>query len=290
MAARTDYYEILGVHRKATADEIKRAYRKLALEWHPDRNKNPQAAEKFKEISQAYAVLSDPGKRDTYDRFGADAFSPGAGQGGRPGGYNQGPFTYYYSTGGGGQNPFGDYFDPFDIFEQFFGGGFSPRSRKPRPAYELDIEFLDAVRGVTREIHLPRGEAGSGSQARTVKIPAGVNTGSRIRFEDFDIVVNVKRHPRFNREGDDIIVEETVRFSQVALGDTLSIETVDGIINIRLQPGTRSGTLIRLKGKGVPHVRGPGRGDCYVRILVAIPSRLSREQRDLVEKLRALNL
>lgn len=294
-----DFYRTLGVAKTASVDEIKKAYRKLALEWHPDRNKDPKAAEKFKQISQAYAVLSDPKKRETYDTYGSAAFEPGRGAAaGDPfgGGFRQGPFTYYYSTGGaGGGNaggaPFGDYFDPFDIFEQFFGGGFGGRTRGPRhDVYEMEIGFMDAVKGVTREIHLPRGEAGGGTDRKTVKIPAGVNTGSRIRFGDFDISVRVKPDPHFKREGDDVVSDEEIRLSQAILGDTVSVTTVDGPVKIRIQPGTDSGTMIRLRGKGVPHVRGSGRGDAYVRIVVRMPDRLTREQRGIIEELKQQGL
>ena len=172
MATKRDYYDILGVAKTASSDELKKAYRKLALEWHPDRNKAANAHDKFKEINEAYAVLSDKSKRETYDQFGHAAFSPGSGMGGNPwqsrgagsGFAGQGPFTYSYSSSGG--SPFGnDFIDPFEIFEQFFGGGFGGggRSRaRPHPAYEITIDFMDAVHGVTKEVMVPRGGAGEG--------------------------------------------------------------------------------------------------------------------------------
>ncbi len=294
MATKRDYYEILGVGKTATLEEIKKSYRKLALEWHPDRNKAPAANEKFKEINEAYAVLSDPKKRETYDQFGHSAFQPGgmgAGQGPFGGGFRQqGPFTYYYSTGGGtpGQSPFGeDFFDPFEIFEQFFGGGFSPRggTRARREAYQITIDFMDAARGATREIHLPRGRAGEGSLRKTIKIPAGVDNGSRIRFDDFDIVIAVRGDRRFIREGDDLIVEKEITYAQAALGAVVGVPTIDGDLKVRIQPGTQPGTLIRLRGKGVPHIRGSGRGDEYVRIQLHVPTHLSRRDRELLEEL-----
>ena len=304
MASKRDFYEVLGVTKTATAADIKRAYRKLALEWHPDRNKSPNAHEKFKEINEAYEVLSDPKKKETYDQFGHSAFQPGMGgaPGGNPfsgGAYRQGPFTYY-STGGG--NPFEgfsgqggaegfDFSDPFDIFEQFFGGGFgrSAGSRRPREAYQITIDFMDAVRGASREIHLPRGEAGGGSVKKTIKIPAGVDTGSRIRFEDFDIVVEVKPDRKYKREGDDLVIEQEITYTQAALGAVVDVPTIDGPVKIRIQPGTQPGTLIRLHGKGVPHVRTSGRGDEYVRITLSIPTHLSHRQKELLEELsRAL--
>lgn len=300
MATKRDFYEVLGVGKSASTAEIKSAYRKLALEWHPDRNKAADANEKFKEINEAYAVLSDPQKKSAYDQFGHAAFQPGggmggAGMGGNPfgGGFGgqQGPYTYYYSSSGGqGGSPFSgfdDMIDPFEIFEQFFGGGFSGRGRQQRvhPAYEIQIDFLDAVKGATRDIHVPRGGAGEGSVKKTIKIPAGVDNGSRIRFEDFDLVISVKPDRRFTREGDDLIVTEEIPFSLAAIGGVVEVETIDEPVKIRIQPGTQPGTLIRLRGKGVPHVRGTGRGDEYVKIQLRVPSHLSREQRELLEEL-----
>lgn len=299
MAAKRDFYDVLGVSKSASADELKKAYRKLALEWHPDRNKAANASEKFKEINEAYAVLSDSQKKQTYDQFGHAPFQPGGG-GGAPGGNpfgggfgQQGPFSYSYSTSGG--NPFGgnDFIDPFEIFEQFFGGGFSRAGggarRRAHPAYEIEIDFMDAARGVTKDIHVPRGEAGEGSIKKTIKIPAGVDNGSRIRFDDFDLVISVRPDKRFHREGDDIVIEQEIPFSMAALGGTLDVPTIDDEIAIRIQPGTQSGTLIRLRGKGVPHVRGGGRGDEYVKIQLRVPTHLSRRQRELLEELEKID-
>lgn len=294
MATKRDYYEILGLSKSATPAEIKAGYRKLALQWHPDRNKAANAHDKFKEINEAYAVLSDSKKKETYDQFGHAAFQPGAGgMGGQPGnpfggGFRQGPFTYYSTSGGG--MPFGggeDFIDPFEIFEQFFGGGFGRAGgqRRHRQAYELSIDFMDAVRGATREIHVPRGGAGDGSVKKTIKIPAGVDTGSRIRFDDFEIVLEVKPSREYKREGDDLIIEHEITFSQAALGAVVDVPTIDGPLKIRIQPGIQPGTLIRLHGKGVPHVRGSGRGDEYVKIQLRVPTRLTRRQKELLEEL-----
>ena len=287
MATKRDYYEVLGVSKSASTAELKSAYRKLALEWHPDRNKSPQAHEKFKEINEAYAVLSDPKKKETYDQFGhTGSQSPFAGGGG--GFRQQGPFQYYYSTGGG-ESPFGDMgFDPFDIFEQFFGGGFSAqggRARRPHPAYEITIDFMEAVKGSSKEIHLPRGAAGEGSVRKTIKIPAGVNTGSRIRFDDFDIVVDVRPDKLFKRERNNLIIEQEITYMQAALGAVIEVPTIDDPIKIRIQPGTQPGTIIRLRGKGAPSARGGGRGDQYVKINLHVPTHLSRREKELLEEL-----
>lgn len=291
MATKRDYYDVLGISKSASSEEIKRAYRKLALEWHPDRNKTAGASEKFKEINEAYAVLSDTKKKETYDQFGHSAFQPGMGNagGGDPfggaGGYRQGPFTYY-STGGGGQSPFGgDFIDPFEIFEQFFGGGFSPRqSRARHQVYQITIDFLEAVKGATKEVHVPRGAAGEGSIKKTIKIPAGVDTGSRIRFEDFDIVLEVRHDRMYKREGVNLIIEQDVSFSQAALGAVVEVPTIDGPLKIRIQPGTQPDTMLRLRGKGVAHLNSSARGDEYVRIKIHVPEHLTREQKELLEE------
>lgn len=288
MAAKRDYYEILGVSKTATPDEMKKAYRKLALEWHPDKNKSAGANDKFKEINEAYSVLSDAQKREKYDQFGHSAFAPGSGMGGggNPWG-GQGPFSYTYSSGG---SPFGgsDFVDPFEIFEQFFGGGFGGgrgQARQRRDVYQLSIDFMDAVKGVSKEIHIPKGQAGEGSMKKTIKIPPGVDTGSRIRFDDFDVVLEVRADKEFTREGNDLISEKEVTFVQAALGAVVEVNTIDGPLKIRVQPGTQPGTLVRLRGKGVPHVRGGARGDAYVKIQLHVPTHLSKKQKELLEEL-----
>ena len=292
MPTKRDYYDVLGVGKQASDEEIKKSYRKLALEWHPDRNKAANANEKFKEINEAYAVLSNKEKRSTYDQFGHSAFAPGAGagpaggQGPFGGGFRQGPFSYTYSTSGG--MPFGDEFiDPFEIFEQFFGGaaGFSGgRGRVRREVYEISISFDEAMKGVTKEVMLPRGRSGEGSQKRTIKIPAGVDTGSRIRFDEFDIVVDVKKDRQFQREGDDLVATQEISYAKAALGGVQDVETIDGVVKIHIQPGTQPGTLIRLRGKGAPHVRTGGRGDLYIKIQIRIPTHLSKHQKELLSE------
>jgi len=291
--ATQDYYSLLGVSKTASAQEIKTAYRKLALQYHPDRNKgNKEAEEKFKEVTKAYEVLGDPQKRQTYDQFGAAAFEQGAaggpggpfgGFGGNPFGGGQsgqyGPFTYTYSTNGGqgGGFDFGGFSDPFDIFEQFFGGA-SPFGRaQRRPVYAVGIDFMEAVKGVTKKVTI------DGKQ-ESIKIPAGIDNGSRIRFEKYDIVVEVKPHTKFVREGYDIVTEEEILFTKAALGTELPVETIDGKVMIRIPAGTQPGTTMRLKGKGVTHVRSTTRGDQYVRIKVIIPKSLNKHQKELLEQ------
>lgn len=286
MTDTKDYYELLGVTKTASADEIKRAYRKLALQYHPDRNKEKGAEVKFKEVTKAYEVLSDPQKKQSYDQFGHAAFEQGAGQnpyggaGGPFGGAQGGPFSYMYSTGGDGGAgfDFGGFNDPFEIFEQFFGGA-SPfgRQQRRRQSYSLAIDFLEAVHGVTKKVTID-------GKTQTIKIPAGVDEGSRIRFGDYDVVMSVNRDKRFQREGFDIIGNKEISFAQAALGGEVNIETVDGDLKLKIPSGTQPGTAIRLRGKGVPHVHGSDRGDHYVRIKVTVPKHLSGKQKELLRE------
>lgn len=291
--SKKDFYETLGISKNASADDIKKSYRKLALEWHPDRNKTPESSAKFKEVTEAFEVLGNAEKKAAYDRFGHAAFE----QGGFPGGgshgggtrtYQQGPFTYTYSNYGG-ENPFGEgesfdfggFSDPFSIFEQFFGGGgFSARQRQPRrPVYTLAIDFLDAAMGAEKEVEV------KGKRLK-VKIPAGVNSGTRVRFGDFDIVFEVKPDKRFQRDGDDIYTAKTISYSQAALGDTVEIQTLEGRLKLKVLPGTQPGTMVRLRNKGIPNVRTKRPGDLYVKLRVAVPTKLTREQKELLKKLQ----
>lgn len=284
--AKRDYYAILGVPKGAAETELKAAYRKQALQWHPDRNKSPEATAKFKEINEAYEILSNSEKRAAYDQFGHAAFEQGGGGAGPFGGnhtYRQGPFTYTYSTSGGPASgwDFSNFSDPFSIFEQFFGGAspFGQSTRSRRPVYSLTIDFLEAVRGVEKEVRIDGKE-------KKIKIPKGVDNGMRIRFDNFDLVVEVKPHTTFHRDNYDIYIDHTVTFPQAALGTVISVPTIDGDVDLRVHPGTQSGSLIRLRERGVPHVEGSGRGDEYVRIKIAVPTKLSREERELLERLQ----
>lgn len=291
MATQRDFYEVLGVSKSASADEIKKAYRKLALQYHPDRNKEKSAAEKFKEVTKAYEVLSDPQKRQTYDQFGAAAFEQGGpGAGGPFGGFggfgNQsgqyGPFTYTYTTSGGNPNvdfDFGGFSDPFEIFEQFFGGA-SPfgQGRQRRPTYSLTIDFIDAVKGATKKVTI-------GKKTETIKIPAGVDNGSRIRFGDYDVIIEVNPSPKFQREGYDIVSEEQISFPQAALGTQINVETVQGPVKLKVPAGTQPGTVIRLAQHGVSHVNSSAKGNHYVRIKITVPKNLTSEQKKILEEL-----
>lgn len=283
MATKRDYYEILGVDKKADAKAIKAAYRKLALQYHPDRNKAPDAEAKFKEINEAYQVLSDEKKRQMYDQFGHAAFDPQSGMGGAGnpfasgfGGFGagQGPFSWSYTTSGDGSNF--DFGDPFEIFEQFFGGGFRPGKR--RAHYSLHIDFMEAINGTEKTVEIE-------GKKHKVKIPAGANDGTRIRFDDFDVTLNVGTHPRFRRDNYDIFVEESISFPMAVLGGQLPVKTLTGELTLKIRPGTQPNTLVRVRGEGVPILQGRGRGDLYVRILVKVPDKVDRETKKLLQEL-----
>ena len=347
--ADTDYYDILGVARDATNSEIKKAYRRAAVQFHPDKNPGDTAAEaQFKAAAEAYAVLSDGEKRRLYDKYGKQGLK------GQPG------FT------GFDQDIFGDFSDILgDLFG--FGGMFggARRGRGPRAGrdlrYDLEIEFEEAVRGLETQIRVPRAEhcpscGGTGAapadirtcaqcqgqgqvafqqgfftiarpcgrcrgtgkqidkpcptcdghgqvaQERTLKvrIPAGVDTGMRLRLAgegeaggpgaapgDLHVVLHVKEHPRFKRHERDLFTMAPLTFSQAALGAELSVPTFDGDKKLSIPAGTQSGTRFRIKSQGVPGVDGRGRGDLYVDIQVVTPRQLSVEQRRAFEQLAA---
>ena len=348
---KTDYYEVLQVSRGVSDQELKTAYRKLAMQYHPDRNPNdPAAEEKFKECGEAYGILSDPEKRAAYDRFGHAAF-----QGGSPGGGN--PFA------GGNAQDLGDIFG--DLFGEMFNmGGQRKASRVQRGRdlrFDMTLEFEDAVFGKEQEIKIRRMETcddchGTGavsgkepitctqckghgqvrfqqgffSVARTcsvcngtgtlvvdpcktcrgetrvqkehtilVKVPAGVEQDTRIRYQgegetgkfggpsgDLYVVLSVKPHKFFERDGDDLHCVLPISFPQAALGTELEIETLDGSpATIKVPEGTQSGKEFKLRGKGVPHLNEHGKGDLVVEVRIATPSKLTKTQRDLLKQL-----
>ena len=357
MVSKRDYYEVLGVQKSATQDEIKDAYRKLAMQYHPDRNKSPEAEEKFKEISEAYAVLSDNEKRRQYDNLGATDFKQQ---------YSQEDIfrgADFESIFGGG---FGDIFDFF--FRgggRGFGGGYGRRVMRGNDLlYEIEISLEEAARGVEKEIEVPRTEmcdicGGSGASPGTtpktctrcsgrgqvqrvqssgfarfvqitpcpacrgagtiiespcnackgsgimkhrrkiaVKVPAGVDVGAQLRLRgegdispnggppgDLYVQIHVQRHMYFRREGADLIYELTIGVPQAALGTDISVPTLDGSANISINASTQPGTIIRLKGKGMPKVSSFGKGDILVHVNVSIPDKLSQKQRELLEDL-----
>ena len=285
MATKRDFYEVLGLGKTASDAELKKAYRQQALKYHPDRNKAADAAEKFKEVSEAYEVLNNPEKRKTYDQFGHAAFDPAQGFGPAAAGagartYRQGPFTYTYTTGSaaaGGFDP-GGFSDPFEIFESFFGGGSPFRQARQLPRYGIAIDFMEAVKGAERTI------IHQGKEYK-IRIPVGADDGTRIRFSEFYVTIEVRPHPRFRRDGADIFIDQPISFSQAALGAVVPVPTLDGELKLKVQPGTQSGTLVRLRGQGMPHLQARGRGDQYVRLIIEVPSHLSRRQKDLLKDL-----
>ena len=284
MATKRDYYEILGVSKGASLGEIKKAYRKLALQWHPDRNRSSEATERFKEINDAYEVLHDPKKKEAYDQFGHAAFDP------RYGGEG-GPFTYTYTYGGGGEDfggfkgfgDFGGFSDPFEIFEQFFGGGelFRRRGQRSIPRYGLTVSFLEAARGIEKTVMI-------NGRSKTIKIPAGVDEGSQIRLSDFYVTIEVEPDKRFRRDGTDVFVDQEIPLALAILGGEIKVPTIDGELKLRIRPGTQSGTMVRLRERGIPRLQRYGRGDEYVRLVVRIPERINRRQRELVEEFESL--
>ncbi len=283
-----DYYEILGVSRNSSIQEIKSAYRKKALEWHPDRNKAKNAAEKFKEVNKAYEVLADPQKKEMYDRYGSEAFEQQSRGPAGAGGFNyqQGPFTYTYTNYSGGQNPFegmeGDFTDPFEIFEQFFGfrspfGGQRSRT-KPREVYQIQLSFDEAVHGVEKETVIK-------GKSKKIKIPAGVDDGTRIRFSDFDLAVRVSPHEYFRRQGQDIYLNQAISYTQAVLGDVVEVPTINGSVKLRIRAGSPSGTTVRLQGQGVPYPNTSRKGDVYVTFVVKIPGKVTSRSKKLLEEL-----
>ena len=288
--AQRDYYEVLGLKKGAGADEIKKAYRKLAVKYHPDKNPGDKGAEdRFKEINEAYAVLSDPQKKAQYDQFGSSGFHQRYSQEDIFRGFN---VDDLFRDSGFGTD---------DIFSRIFGGGYQARGgfgggrrRGEDLTMELDISFREAFAGSDKRIAFSR----QGKREElSVKIPAGVETGSRLRVQgkggegaggpagDLYLVLRVGTDPVFAREGDDIVVERRIRFSEAALGTSLEVPTMEGSKRLKVPAGIQPGTKIRLKGFGFSHLDRGGKGDQYVRIGVMVPEGLTSEQRALIEDL-----
>jgi DnaJ-class molecular chaperone len=311
--ADKDFYAVLGVSRNSSEAEIKKAYRQLAKKYHPDVNKGDKAAEeRFKQISEAYETLSDKKKRQEYDMYGAGGMGAGAG----PGGgfyqsYRTGPMGGFdfstYSGPGGAKFEFEDLGDLFGDLFGAAGAAKGPRARTAKGAplrgedrvYSMEIDFLDAARGVTTKIALP--QEGK-TQKINVKIPPGVKTGSKIRLAgkgdpgpnhgpsgDLYIEVTVRPHPFFTREGDDIYLSLPLALDEAVFGAQVEVPTIDGSIKMKIPPGTQGGQKLRLKGKGVPHRQGEGRGDQYVVAQIHYPKELDAESRKLLEEFSKRN-
>ncbi len=300
MATKRDYYEILGVSKSAPEAEIKSAYRKLARKHHPDIDKSAGADVRFKEVSEAYQVLSDPQKKQSYDQFGHAAFDRGAG-GGYGGGNPFGEANPFggawqqssWSTGGQGQRvefDFGGFEDPFELFSQIFGGAGFGQGFRQRPTYQLDLTFEEAIKGVTKTVEVqtqtPQGRVEK--KRMSIKVPAGVDNGTKMRFGDLDIQFHVGRHRDFLREGADIFSEITVNIPQLVLGDVFEVATVSGKVKVKVPPGTQPGSLVRLKGKGVPRLGSTGHGDHFVRVNLSVPQNPTKAEKQLYEELYKL--
>ncbi len=295
--ATKDYYDILGVKRNAGPEEIKKAYRKLARQYHPDVNvSGKDGGEKFKQITEAYEVLSDADKKKQYDLFGKAGSQGGyrTAQGGGPfeGRGFEGFDIRFGGTGSGGFSGFEDLLG--DLF-----GGRSTRPRGPRKGqdiqYAMEISFEDAVKGIQTRVNVNH-------DTIHVKIPAGVDTGSKVRITgkgesgieggppgDLYIVTKVRPHPYFERKGDNIYLEVPVTFSEAALGTKIRVPTVDGMIQLTIPAGTQNGAKLRLKGRGVPRLRGGGRGDQFVVVKVTVPETLDAKSKELLKEFERLN-
>ena len=311
--AKRDYYEVLAVKRSASVDEIRTAYRKLARKYHPDANKAPGAAEKFREATEAYDVLSDAEKRKAYDRYGHagpragfGAGYPGAGQAGRGGQGETFDFSEFFGGGGRGGSGFsGMSLD--DILQALGGGQRRGRRREPRQPQRgtdsdtrVTLDFLQAIGGTSTRIRISRQAPDGSTQEETieVKIPPGVKDGSKIRIRgkgglgdgspgDLYIVVGVRPHEYFCREGDDIYVSVPISITEAALGAKVDVPTLDGTSTVTVPPGTGSGRKLRLRGKGV-HRGAAQAGDLYVVIQIAPPPSLDEREKQLLTQLHGL--
>ncbi len=299
MATR-DYYNILGVNKNVKDEEIKRAYRKLAMKYHPDRNPNrKEAEERFKEINEAYAVLSDKEKRKQYDTFGAEGFRQRFTQEDIFRGVD---FEEILSSlfGGRGKREFrfgrrGGY-DFGDLFGQTAYQDMGRMSQKGEDIlYELTISLEESAFGGEKRISYRKNGK---MEEVSVKIPRGIPSGKKLRLAgkgiegknggppgDLYLQINIKGHSFFIREGDDLIVDKEINFSEAVAGATVEVPTLEGKKIVRVPPGTQSHTKMRLKGLGVPHFQGEGRGDEYVKVIVKVPKKLTEKSRKLIEEL-----
>ena len=310
--SKRDFYEILGVAKTASDDEIKKAYRKLAMKYHPDRNKGRKDAEtRFKEAKEAYEILSDKDKRAAYDRFGHAGIDPSmAGAAGAGGGYDFNEMFRQARGRGAGPSGAGPGFQEFhfegnpeDIFEGLFGGAGggrrAPRTRKGADVlYRMNITLEQSAHGIETQIAVP-GEGGE-SQTLEVKIPAGIRDGQKVRLAgkghpglqggpagDALVEIHIEPHGRFEREGDDLVTRVTVSQPRAALGGEIEVDTLDGRVTMTIPAGTQPGRRFRLRGKGIKGMKSGEAGDLYVQVQVETPTNLTTEQQDLYRQLDA---
>lgn len=297
--ASKDYYETLGVSKNASDEEMKRAYRKLAMKYHPDRNPNKkEAEERFKELNEAYAVLSDKEKRKQYDTFGKEGFHQRFSQEDIFRGFD---FEDIFSNlfGGRGRREFRSGgrggFDFGDIFSRGYQGAGRAPQKGEDMLYEMPITLEEAAFGGEKRISLPKNGK---VEEISVKIPAGIPSGKKLRVSgkgvegrnggppgDLFLQITIRNHPVFEREGNDIIAEKEISFSEAVLGTTIEVPTLEGMKKVKVPPGTQSHTKMRLRGQGIPHFQGTGKGDEYVKVIVKVPKRVTEKSRKLIEEL-----
>jgi curved DNA-binding protein len=300
-----DYYKTLEVPRTASQEEIKKSFRKLAMKYHPDRNKEDKTAEaKFKEINEAYAVLSNPEKRKQYDTFGADHFGQRYTQEDIFRDFDFSSIFSEFGFGGSGQN----------LFSQMFGGrtytsrgrrspfgfdGYGPGTRTAKGqdlVYELSVTLEDAVTTTSKVVTYRDGDS---QQTISVKIPAGISTGKKLRIPgkgrpglhggprgDLFVQIRVLDHPLFRREGDDLIMTREIRFSEALSGTEMEVPTIDQkTLRLKIAPGCQVNSRFRLKGYGMPIMGGGGRGDAHVQVTIAVPQKLNKKQKALLKEM-----
>ena len=295
--ADQDYYKRLGVEKNASQDEIKKAFRKLALQYHPDKNNGDDS--KFKEVNEAYQVLSDEKKRAQYDQFGTAGANMGGGQyGGFQGGFNPNDFGFDFSgfqQGGGGAQFEMD--DIGDIFSAFFGGGARQRTPKGRSITAgVEITFKESVFGVDKEISLEISGIKTKEKKVTVKIPAGIENGETLRVKgygeiidngtagDLMVQIGVRPDPVYRKNGANLVRQLEVKLSDALLGSEYEIETLEGKLKVKIPQGIQPGEVLRVKEKGIPI--GKKRGDLLLSVLIKIPEKLSKKSKEHIEKLR----
>ncbi|HNZ15905.1 MAG: J domain-containing protein [Anaerolineaceae bacterium] len=301
-----DYYKTLGVGKTATEDEIKTAYRKLARRYHPDVNKDPQAEEKFKEVNEAYQVLSDPEKRKKYDQFGSE-WQRYQSSGGQPGGFDWGRWQQAPQGGQPGyrtvsQEEFDSMFGNLGGFSDFFNTLFGQGGFGARPAYSRSSRSAQTARPMEHEVELTLEEAYSGAKrvlqfegGRKIEasIPPGVRTGSKVRLSgqaggaDLFLKIKVLPHKRFTRKGDDLITTVSVDIYTAILGGEVSVETMGKPVRLTIPEGTDSGKTMRLKGLGMPNLKNPTQyGDLYARVELRLPARLTPAEKEKFREIR----